>query len=211
MEIFHDAFQGLSYWGDFMPRPSFSGVMIDVHEYQVFSTAELARTWDEHISTACSKRSQYASFHLWTVVGEWSVAFTDCAGVQRGAARYDGSYPGSTRIGDCTPWTGSGNNFSSEYKAFLRKFWEAQVTGEHLLLITVKRGIHVYGQRGRRGAAGFTGRGRLRTQMNGVIKLVSILDGFRRTPTSASTPTSAVRSIQKVRQAAAGTYLYNEI
>ena len=178
-----------------MPRPSFSGVMIDVHEYQVFSTGELAMSWDQHISTACSKRSQYASFHLWTVVGEWSVAFTDCAGARFGGARYDGSLPGSTRIGSCTPWTGSGNDFSSEYKAFLRRFWEAQVTSKHLFLITVKRGIHVYAQRGRRGAAGSTGRGRLRTRMNGVIKLVSNLDGFRRTPTSASTPTFAVRSI----------------
>ena len=184
-----------------MPRPSFSGVMIDVHEYQVFSPGEVAMTWDEHISTACSKRSQYASFHLWTVVGEWSLASTDCAKYLNGrgnGARYDGSYQDSPRIGSCTPWTGNGNDFSDEYKAFLRKFWEAQVTGKHLLLIIMKHSIHVYGQRGRRGAAGSTGRGRPRTRMNGVIKLVSNLDGFRRTPTSASTPTFAVRSIQKL-------------
>ena len=186
--------------------------MIDVHEYQVFSSGELEMSWDQHISTACSKRSQYANFHLWTVVGEWSLAFTDCAKYLNGrgiGARYDGSRPGSTRIGSCTPWTGSGNDFSDQYKAFLRKFWEAQVTGKHLLLITVKRGIHVYGQHGRRGAAGSTGRGRLRTRMNGVIKLVSTLDGFHRTPTSATTPTFAVRGIQNVRRAVAETYLYN--
>lgn len=139
MEVIHDAFKGLSYWGDFMPRPSFSGVMIDVHEYQIFSTGEVAMSWDQHISTACSKRSQYASFHLWTVVGEWSLAFTDCARYLNGrgnGARYDGTFPGSTRIGSCTPWTGNGTAFSSEYKAFLRRFWEAQVTGKHVLLVT---------------------------------------------------------------------------
>lgn len=136
MEIVHDAFQGLSYWGDFMPWPSFSGVMIDVHEYQIFSTSGVAMSWDQHIATACNKRSQYANFHLWTVVGEWSLAFTDCARYLNGrgnGARYDGSFPGSSRIGSCTPWTGNGNAFTDEYKSFLRRFWEAQVTGKHLL------------------------------------------------------------------------------
>jgi len=122
-----------------MPWPSFSGVMIDVHEYQVFSNSEVAMSWEQHISTACSKRSQYANFHLWTVVGEWSLAFTDCARYLNGrgrGARYDGSFPDSSPIGSCTPWTGNGDAFSSEYKAFLRKYWEAQVTGKHVLLIT---------------------------------------------------------------------------
>jgi glucan 1,3-beta-glucosidase len=112
--------------------------MMDVHEYQVFSPAENAMSWDEHISTACSKKGQYASFDLWTVVGEWTLAFTDCAGYLNGrgvGARYDGSYPGSSYIGNCAPWTGNGNAFSSDYKAFLRKFWEAQVTGMHSFFI----------------------------------------------------------------------------
>ena len=121
--------------------------MIDVHEYQVFSNGEVAMSWDQHIATACSKRSQYSSFHLWTVVGEWSTAFTDCAAKNPNAtstgARYDGTYPGSSRIGDCTPWTGNGNAFSSDYKTFLRKFWEAQVTGGHCLLI-LSRGRYSY-------------------------------------------------------------------
>ena len=119
--------------------------MIDVHEYQIFSTGEVAMSWDQHIATACSKRSQYSSFHLWTVVGEWTTAFTDCAKYLNGrgiGARYDGSYPGSSQIGDCTPWTGNGNAFSSDYKTFLRKFWEAQVTGEHCLLILSRGEIH---------------------------------------------------------------------
>jgi len=193
VEVIHDAFKGLAYWGGFMPWPSFSGVMMDVHEYQVFSSGELAMSWDQHIATACSKRSQYANFHLWTVVGEWSLAFTDCAGLNN--ARYDGSFPGSSRIGSCTPWTGSGSAFSGDYKDFLRRFWEAQVTGKLLLLITQRgaRFIHMW-QRGRRGAAGSTGRGRPRTRMNGVIKLVSILDGFRGIPTSASIRAFAVRA-----------------
>jgi len=140
VEVIHDAFQGLSYWSDFMPWPSYTGVMLDVHEYQIFSNGEIARSWDQHISTACSKRSEYGSFHLWTVTGEWSVAFTDCAGhnARGGSSRYDGSYPGSSYIGSCTPWTGDGNAFSDDYKVFLRKFWEAQVTGKHPLLVILR-------------------------------------------------------------------------
>lgn len=135
MEVIHDAFQGLSYWSDFMPRPSFEGVMIDVHEYQIATPEGNAMSWDQHISAACSKKEQYANFHLWTLVGEWTLAATDCARYGNGrdtGARYEGKYPGSWYIGSCKPWTGDGNAFSTEYKTFLRKFWEAQVAGQHL-------------------------------------------------------------------------------
>jgi hypothetical protein len=64
------AFQGPSYWSDFMVWLSFQGVMIDVHGYQVAMLNNLAMSWDQHISTVCSKKEQYTSFHLWTVVGE---------------------------------------------------------------------------------------------------------------------------------------------
>lgn len=126
-----------------MPSPSYEGVMIDVHEYQIATPAENAMSWDQHISTACSKRAQYASFHhLWTLVGEWTLAFTDCAKYGNGrdaGARYEGKYPGSWYIGSCKPWTGDGNAFSDKYKTFLRKFWEAQVTGGHLVPSSLER------------------------------------------------------------------------
>ena len=159
-------------------------------------------SWDQHIATACSKRSQYSSFHLWTVVGEWSTAFTDCAGLNAGGVtRYDGSYPGSSRIGDCTPWTGNGNAFSSDYKTFLRKFWEAQVTGKHSLCILSKgERLIQFWQRGRREVVGSTGHGRQRTRTNGVTKPVSISGGFRGILTSASTRAFAVKSTQSACQ-----------
>ena len=55
---------------------------------------------------------------------------TDCAKYLNGrgvGARYDGTYPGSTKVGSCTGLTGSASSFSPEYKTFLRKMWEAQV------------------------------------------------------------------------------------
>lgn len=63
-------------------------------------------------------------------MGEWTPAMTDCAKYLNGrgaGARYDGSYPGSTRVGSCTGLTGSASTFSASYKTFLRQMWESQV------------------------------------------------------------------------------------
>jgi glucan 1,3-beta-glucosidase len=130
--LLHDAFQPLSYWNDFMPvgTPDFQGVAMDKHIYQVFSEDELRKSDSAHISSICSMGSDISSFHLWTIVGEWVPAPTDCAKYLNGrgvGARYDGSYPGSNAIGSCSGKSGSASTFSSSYKTFLRKFWEAQV------------------------------------------------------------------------------------
>jgi glucan 1,3-beta-glucosidase len=96
--------------------------------------------WDQHIQSACSHGDSLASFsqsELWEVVGEWSPASTDCAPSLNGrgvGARYDGSYSGSSHIGSCTGKTGPASSFSSDYKTFLRKYWEAQTQ-------TYERGI----------------------------------------------------------------------
>lgn len=37
--LIHDAFQPLSYWNGFMAPPSFDGVAMDTHIYQMFSVA----------------------------------------------------------------------------------------------------------------------------------------------------------------------------
>jgi glucan 1,3-beta-glucosidase len=55
---------------------------------------------------------------------------TDCAKYLNGrgvGSRYDGSYPDSTRVGSCAGLTGKASTFSSSFKTFLRKMWEAQV------------------------------------------------------------------------------------
>ncbi|KAG6817925.1 hypothetical protein H0H87_012393 [Tephrocybe sp. NHM501043] len=126
-----DAFQGLNYWQGFMPTPNWQGVMMDIHIYQMFSDAENARSNEEHIQNACSRASSLSSFSLWVVVGEWTPAATDCAKYLNGrgkGARYDGTFPGSTRVGSCTGLTGKASSFSSQYKTFLRQYWEAQTS-----------------------------------------------------------------------------------
>lgn len=107
---------------------------MDTHHYGIYDNTQIARTWDQQISAACATRNSILGASLWVIVGEWTTAATDCASKvfngPNAGSRYDGTYPGSTRIGSCDPYTGSGANFSAEYKTFLRKFFEAQTSSE---------------------------------------------------------------------------------
>ncbi|KAF8910118.1 exo-1-3-beta-glucanase [Gymnopilus junonius] len=128
--MIHDAFQSTSYWNGFMPSPQYQGIILDRHIYQMFSIAENERTNFEHIQVACNKASDLSSSTMWEVVGEWTPAANDCAKYLNGrgvGSRYDGSYPGSSRIGSCSGLTGKASTFSQGYKTFLRQYWEAQV------------------------------------------------------------------------------------
>ena len=103
---------------------------MDTHIYQIFSQSDVEMSQQQHISAACAEASNLGPFDLWTIVGEWTPASTDCAKYLNGrgvGSRYDGSFPGSTRVGSCTGLTGPASSFSSSYKTFLRQFWEAQV------------------------------------------------------------------------------------
>ncbi|KAF8972127.1 glycoside hydrolase family 5 protein [Flammula alnicola] len=129
-----DAFLGVDSWTNFLTAPQGQGVMMDYHEYQIFSDAELDRSFDEHISFACTYTQSLTSFansNLWTVLGEWSNAVTDCAQWLNGrgvGARWDGTWPGSSQVhGNCSSYTGSYSSFSANYTEFLRQYWEVQV------------------------------------------------------------------------------------
>ncbi|KIK56251.1 glycoside hydrolase family 5 protein [Collybiopsis luxurians FD-317 M1] len=128
--LLHDAYQAPSYWNGFLTESDGGdGVAFDTHIYQMFSTGGVAQSEDDHIKTACSSTSTLEQYDLWVIVGEWTPAMTDCAKYLNGrgiGARYDGTYPGSTRIGSCNSLTGSGSSFSGAYKKFLRKSWDAQ-------------------------------------------------------------------------------------
>ncbi|KAF7307162.1 Glycoside hydrolase family 5 protein [Mycena indigotica] len=130
--MIHDAFQPLSYWNGVLTYPAYEGVAMDTHIYTIFNVTEVQMSQQEHINLVCSKRNSLATFNLWTIVGEWTPAMTDCAKYINGrgrGARYDGTHPDtSTRVGSCNGWSGSASTFSSSYKTFLRKFWEAQVS-----------------------------------------------------------------------------------
>ncbi|ORY35550.1 putative cellulase [Naematelia encephala] len=128
--IIHDGFQPLSTFDNYMPYPSFEDVFIDTHNYQVFNDDFQTWTWPRHLQGICDQASNYASSPLWLMVGEWSLATTDCAPSLNGrgiGARYDGSYSGSSYVGDCRTKSGDGSSFSQEYKDFMREFYDAQV------------------------------------------------------------------------------------
>ena len=87
-----------------------------------------------HIQSACGNAGRLIDFNqnnMWTIVGEWTPAMTDCAKYLNGrgvGARYDGSISqGAPRYGSCEGLTGPGWSFSQDYKDFLRQTWEAQV------------------------------------------------------------------------------------
>src|SRR5215471_5208517 len=123
VELIHDAFQPLDSWRNWQTPPDFDGVMMDTHIYQVFSDQQVAMSESQHIQSACSRQSSLSSFDLGIVVGEWSPARTDCAKYLNGrgvGSRYDGTFPGSERLGSCYGITGKVSTFSSSYKKFLR-------------------------------------------------------------------------------------------
>ncbi|KAF9557434.1 glycoside hydrolase family 5 protein [Agrocybe pediades] len=131
-----DAFLGVDSWTNFLTSPQAEGVLMDFHEYQIFSDLELNRSFDQHIDFACTYTQSLGSFaesNLWTVVGEWSNALTDCAKWLNGrgvGARWDGTwFPGPSSVvhGNCSQFTGNYTTWSPDYIGFLRKYWEVQV------------------------------------------------------------------------------------
>lgn len=132
----HDAFQNFeTYWNGFM-TPASSGdqnVILDTHQYQVFSPGQVAMSPSEHVSAACGLGPQLAGTDKWTIVGEWTGAQTDCAqwlnGLGKGA-RYDGSLAnsGSSYVGSCAgKSTGTVADLSSDDKYNLQTFIDAQL------------------------------------------------------------------------------------
>ena len=129
----HDGFEGLSYWKGFMPPPQYQQVVMDTHIYTVFDNNQVAQSNSARLQSICSHRQDIRNNqgNFWTIVGEWTSAPTDCAKYLNGrgiGARYDGSFPGSNYVGDCSQRTGNGNNFSSSYKNFLKQMFETQVS-----------------------------------------------------------------------------------
>jgi glucan 1,3-beta-glucosidase len=106
-------------------------VIVDHHEYQVFTNELIALQPSEHIQLVCSNAQNYTSgTDKWLVVGEWTAALTDCAPALNGyniGARYDGSYPGSSYIGSCA---GKSNiaHWDATMKANVREYIETQLS-----------------------------------------------------------------------------------
>ncbi|MCJ1412564.1 exo-1,3-beta-glucanase [Ptychographa xylographoides] len=129
----HDAFEGIqTYWNGFMNGAAgVNNVMLDTHQYQIFSPEQVSMSPSEHVGAACALGPQLSGTDKWTIVGEWTGAQTDCAkwlnGLGKGA-RYDGSFSGSSYVGSCDgKYTGTVAALSDADKQNIRSFTEAQL------------------------------------------------------------------------------------
>lgn len=132
--VLHDAFLPESQWRQLIPPNSDS--TLDTHIYHVFSKQDLELSAAGHLSKARADGRRLAKFNQQTrtIVGEFSLATTDCArwlnGFQRGS-RWDGTYltkgpvvPGGSCQGeeDMRAW-------SAKKREFVRDFGRAQLEG----------------------------------------------------------------------------------
>lgn len=129
----HDAFQPLTAWSQSFPASKYQGTALDTHIYTVFSTPTLQLDDNARVEAYCSMASGLSQSNsaIWTFVGEFSPAPTDCAPRLNGqgiGARYDGSFPDSPRIGSCQGKSGSSKSFSGAYKTSLARFFEVQTS-----------------------------------------------------------------------------------
>jgi len=84
---FHDAFRLFS-WDNFMPPPGWQNVYLDTHIYHCFTCDILNKNPTQHNQIACADGfNNIKPRILWTVVGEWSLAMTDCADYLNGFVR----------------------------------------------------------------------------------------------------------------------------
>jgi glucan 1,3-beta-glucosidase len=129
--LLSDGFLEPKTWNGFL-SPSDNnahGVILDHHNYHVFSPGEVDRVPWQHRQGVCNDVPRYTGTDKWVVVGEWSGAMTDCAYWLNGrgtGARYDGTLPGSWYVGSCQGKSDIGS-WEDWYKDDVRGFIEAQL------------------------------------------------------------------------------------
>ena len=144
--ILHDAFETFSHIWPKLAKTFAGDVIIDTHQYQVFGEAGLKLTRSEHIEHACRLKTRLRNFNkqVSVVVGEWSLATTDCVPWLHGFGNghiWDGSMRESAQGWPilatskaakemhrrCSPTLEDVSKFDGEYRAYLRKFAETQM------------------------------------------------------------------------------------
>ncbi|MCJ1421135.1 exo-1,3-beta-glucanase [Xylographa parallela] len=128
--MIQDAFEQDGFWSNILTPPGAQNVVLDHHEYQVFSNADVALVPWQHRQLVCNNAVSYTANQAhWTVVGEWTAAMTDCAPALNGyliGARYDGTYPGSSFVGSCATINDL-TTWPQTYRDDVRGYIEAQL------------------------------------------------------------------------------------
>ncbi|KAH9864447.1 hypothetical protein J1614_010381 [Plenodomus biglobosus] len=150
--MLHDGFLDPSWMNGFLtPQDNNAqGVIVDHHEYQIFSDGSASLTVEEHLTLTCNlvrisspptpspqlicmyrQVSNYANSDKWTIVGEWSAALTDCAPNLNGfhtGSRLEGTLTSTTpRHGSCAGKSGPVASWTPEYKTQVRRYIETQL------------------------------------------------------------------------------------
>lgn len=148
--VFGDGFRGLKNWqGDLTGYPNMA---LDVHQYLIFNTNQIVFNHSEKIRYACQGWTDQIHLSMNTATGygptliaEWSQADTDCAKHLTNVGwgnRWTGTLvtgdpatdittprcPTTDRRCDCIAANASPENWSDDYKRFLKMFAEAQMS-----------------------------------------------------------------------------------
>ncbi|KAJ9664738.1 glucan exo-1,3-beta-glucosidase [Neophaeococcomyces mojaviensis] len=127
--VIQDGFQAPSSWNGFL-----TDSIIDHHEYQVFTNADVRLSYADHASQAYARAANWGGSDRRLIIGEWTAAMTDCAPALNGygiGARYDGTY--SKPNGETSSYFGSCaiKNFIDEWdndlKTGTRNYIQAQI------------------------------------------------------------------------------------
>ncbi|KAG9036869.1 exo-1,3-beta-glucanase [Tulasnella sp. JGI-2019a] len=125
-----DAFQGVEAYQGFLTPPGSQGVLMDIHNYQIFNGWQYVTNITQHPISACAfgqSISTFSTSNLWTYVGEWSSVMNDCALWLNGRwlpSLWETAVPGRS----CVGMTGAWQTFSPDYISLMTQYFEAQIT-----------------------------------------------------------------------------------
>lgn len=143
IQVFSESMKGLPSWSGQLGGYG-NSLVIDVHEYTIFDPNLLKLKHADRIAFACntwsgaiaSSEDKSAGFGP-TMVGEWSLADTDCAQYLNGignGARWMGTFNGGgpscpTQDSQCSCEQSNADpsTYTSEYRSFLKIWGEAQM------------------------------------------------------------------------------------
>ncbi|KAF9352516.1 exo-1,3-beta-glucanase [Mortierella sp. AD094] len=130
--VISDAFQPFSWWAYQDLNLNLTNVYLDRHTYRIFSVPENQLSHQQHLQAICDVGEDIKSFNktIPVITGGFSLAANDCAKYRNGrgvGSRYDGTYPGSTRVGSCTGISYDISTWSDTYKTFLTEFAQKQI------------------------------------------------------------------------------------
>lgn len=146
--VIGDGFRGLENWQGQLQ--GYSNLLLDVHQYVIFNTAQIVYNHTQKINYACTGWTQQAQISMSTTTGfgptvfaEWSQADTDCAMYLNNIGwgnRWTGTYTTGNPLTqvlsptcpvmtgcDCTNANADPSTYSASYKQFLLMFAEAQM------------------------------------------------------------------------------------